>query len=354
LSQISGFKLKYFQMKKKPVSIRNIADELKISVTTVSFVLNGKAKEKHISKELTKKVLDYAKLINYRPNQIAQSLRTGKSKILVFMVEDISNSFFSKLARIFEDIAYEKGYKVIFCSNENDDERSNELINLFNFRQVDGFVIVPSPGIKDTIESLIKDNTPVVLLDRFFEGLDCNSVVIDNEQASFDATMHLIHNKFKNIGFITTASDQTQMQGRLSGYEKAITESGLKPKTLQIPYIEIYKGKGKEYVKDFLDKHAELDAVFFATNYLAQSGLEVFKENNPRLVNELGIIAFDDNDMFKIYAPSITSVAQPLVDLSTQLMEVLLPLLKKKDVTEKPQKIMLKTELVIRESSLAK
>lgn len=341
-------------MKKKPVSIRNIADELKISVTTVSFVLNGKAKEKHISKELTKKVLDYAKLINYRPNQIAQSLRTGKSKILVFMVEDISNNFFSKLARIFEDIAYEKGYKVIFCSNENDDEKSNELINLFNFRQVDGFVIVPSPGIKSTIENLINDNTPVVLLDRFFEGLDCNSVVIDNEQASFDATLHLIHNQFKNIGFITTASDQTQMQGRLSGYEKAVAENGLKPKILQIPYIEIYKGKGKEYVKNFLDLHPELDAVFFATNYLAQSGLEVFKENNPKLINELGIIAFDDNDMFKIYSPTITSVSQPLVEISTKLMEIMLPLLKKKDVNETIHQIMLKTELIIRESSLKK
>jgi LacI family transcriptional regulator len=341
-------------MKNKPASIRNIADHLKVSITTVSFVLNGKAKEKHISKELTKKVLDYAKLINYRPNQIAQSLRTGKSKILVFMVEDISNNFFSKLARIFEDIAYEKGYKVIFCSNENDDERSNDLINLFNFRQVDGFVIVPSPGIKDTIANLIKDNIPVVLLDRSFEGLDCNSVVIDNEQASFDATLHLINNHFKKIGFITTASDQTQMLGRLSGYEKAVKENGLKPYTLQIPYIEIYKGNGKKYVKDFLDQHADLDAVFFATNYLAQSGLEVFKENNPKLVNELGIIAFDDNDMFKIYAPSITSVSQPLVDISTKLMEIMLPLLKRKDVAETTNQVMLKAELIIRESSLIK
>ena len=341
-------------MKKKPVSIRNIADELKISVTTVSFVLNGKAKEKYISKELTKKVLDYAKLINYRPNQIAQSLRTGKSKILVFMVEDISNNFFSKLARILEDIAYDKGYKVIFCSNENDDEKSKELINLFNFRQVDGFIIVPSPGIKDTIEELIKDNIPVVLLDRFFDELDCNSVVIDNEQASFDATLHLINNKFKNIGFITTASDQTQMRDRLSGYMKAVTEKKLKEITLQIPYGEINKGKGKEYIKDFLDQNPNLDAVFFATNYLAQSGLEVFKENNPKLINELGIIAFDDNDMFKIYDPSITSVSQPLTEISTNLMEVMLSLLKKKDVAENTNQLILKTELIIRESSLAK
>ncbi|WP_269234864.1 LacI family DNA-binding transcriptional regulator [Flavobacterium flavigenum] len=341
-------------MKKKPVSIRNIAEELKISVTTVSFVLNGKAKEKHISKELTKKVLDYAKLINYKPNQIAQSLRTGKSKILVFMVEDISNNFFAKLARIFEDIAYDKGYKVIFCSNENDDEKSNELITLFNFRQVDGFVIVPSPGIKDTIENLIKDNIPVVLLDRFFEGVDCNSVVIDNEKASFDATQHLIDNQFKNIGFVTIAPNQSQMEGRLSGYLKAINENGLKPHTLEIPYDEVYKGKGKEHIKKFFEAGTDLDAVFFATNYLTQTGLEIFKENNPSLIHDLGIISFDDNDMYKIYSPTITSVSQPLNDISTKLMEIMLPLLKKKDVTETVQKVMVNAELIVRESSLSK
>jgi LacI family transcriptional regulator len=341
-------------MKKKPVSIKDIASELNISVTTVSFVLNGKAKEKHISKELTKKVLDYTKLINYRPNQIAQSLRTGKSKLLVFMVEDISNSFFSKLARIFEDIAYEKGYKVIFCSNENNDERSIELITLFNFRQVDGFIIVPSPGIKDTIEELLKDNIPVVLLDRFFEELDCCSVVIDNAQATFDATQHLIDNKFKNIGFVTTATNQSQMEGRLSGYENAIKINGLKSHTLQIPFSEIIKGRGKAYVHNFLNNHPELDAMFFATNYLAQSGLEVLKEKNPKLIMDLGLIAFDDNDMFKIYDPAITSVSQPLVEISIKLMELMLPLLKKKEGSEIVQKVVLKTELLIRESSLAK
>lgn len=268
------------------------------------------------------------------------------------MVEDISNSFFSKLARIFEDIAYEKGYKVIFCSNENDDEKSKELIELFNFRQVDGFVIVPSPGIKDVIESLIKDNIPVILLDRLFEGLECNSVGIDNLQAAFDATLHLMNNEFKNIGFVTTGSRQTQMKDRLSGYEKAIESKSLKSNVLQIPYDEIRKGK--DYIKDFLNENSDLDAIFFATNYLAESGLEVFKENKRNLLNELGIIAFDDNNMFKVYPISISCVAQPLFDISSKLMELMLPLLKKKDVTETTQKIVLKTELIIRESSLRK
>ncbi|TPG36161.1 LacI family DNA-binding transcriptional regulator [Flavobacterium pectinovorum] len=339
-------------MKNKSVSIRSIADELKISVTTVSFVLNGKAKEKHISEVLTQKILDYAKLINYSPNQMAQSLRTGKSKMLVFMVEDISNNFFSKLARIFEDLAYKKGYKVIFCSNENDDEKSKELIDLFNFSQVDGFIIVPSPGIKDTIARLIKCNIPVILLDRFFEGLDCNIIVVDNVQASFDATTHLINNQFKNIAFITTSSNQTQMNDRLSGYETAITKHGMKSNILQIPYNEIFKENN--YIEDFMNNHVGLDAVFFATNYLAQNGLQVLKKRNSSLLTDLGIIAFDDNDMFKIYPTSISCVAQPLYEISFKIMELLLPLLQRKQVTDETQKIILKTELIIRESSLMK
>jgi LacI family transcriptional regulator len=341
-------------MKKKPVSIRNIADELKISVTTVSFVLNGKAKEKHISDKLAQKVLDYAKLIKYKPNQLAQSLQSGKSKILVFMVEDISNSFFSKLARIFEDIAYEKGYKVIFCSNENDDDKSKELIELFSLRQVDGFVIVPSPGIRDVIENLIEENIPVVLLDRFFEDLDCNSVVVDNTEAALGATLQLINNRFKNIGFITMASSQTQMKDRLLGYEKAIAEHGLKSNILKIPYDEISNGKGKEYIKDFLNNHPDIDSIFFATNYLAQNGLEVFKENNFNLLSKLGIIVFDENEMFKIYPVSISCVSQPLYEISSKLMELMLPLLNANDVTKMTQKIILKSEIILRESSLQK
>lgn len=339
-------------MKKKTVSIKNIAEHLNISVTTVSFVLNGKAKEKHISKILTQKVLDYAQKVNYKPNQIAQSLRTGKSKILVFMVEDISNYFFAKLARIIEDIAYDKGYKVIFCSNENQDTKSLELIGLFKNRQVDGFIIVPSPGIKDMIAELIEENHPVILLDRYFLDLECNSVIIDNHEATFEATSHLIANKYKNIGFITTDSEQMQMHNRLLGYESAMIQNNLKSNVLKIPYREANDGKANDFIKRFIAANKDLDAVFFATNYLTQAGLESFKENNPELIHNLGIVTFDDNELFKIYSPTITAVSQPLESIGNKLMELMLRLLKQKDVKEISEKIVLNAELKIRESSL--
>lgn len=341
-------------MKRKAVSIKNIATELNISATTVSFVLNGKAKEMHISDTLAKKILEYVKWINYKPNQTAQSLRTGKSKILVFMVEDISNSFFSKLARILEDIAYQNGYRLIFCSNENDDDKSKELIELFNFRQVDGFIIVPSPGIRDIITNLIDENIPVVLLDRYFDGLDCDSVVINNEEASFDASIELINNGFKNIAFITMASSQTQMKDRLSGYKRAIANHNLNPMVLEISYNDITNERGYEYIKDFINNYSDLDAVFFATNYLAQNGLQVFKNLNSNLLTELGIMVFDDNDMFKIYPTSISCVAQPVKEISFKVMELMLPLLNGKDIKIMPQRIVLKSKIILRESSCRK
>lgn len=338
-------------MKKKTISIKTIASDLNISTTTVSFVLNGKAREKHISNELAQKVLDYAEEVNYKPNPIAQSLRTGKSNTLVLMVEDISNSFFAGLARIIEDIAYKKGYKVIFCSHENDDKKIEELIEYFRFRMVDGFIIVPSSGIRDTIEQLIDDNIPVVLVDRYFENMHCNIVVIDNKEAAHTATSHLIGNGFKNIAFITVDMEQTQMQERLQGYEDAVRESDLESLVLRIPFEVARTEQGKRLIYDFVIENPEIDSLFFATNYLTQSGLEIFNTKDPLFISKLGLITFDDNEYFKIYNPSITAVAQPLSDIGTELMRLMISLLKRKNVKEGSRKVVLKAELKVRASS---
>lgn len=341
-------------MKSKRPSIKDIAEKLKVSVTTVSFVLNGKGKEKKISDEVIKKILKYVKEVNYRPNQVAQSLRTGKSKVLVFMVEDISNYFFSKIARIIEDIAYKKDYKVLFCSNENNDERSRELINLFYERQVDGYIIIPSPGIKDEVEMLIRNNIPVVLFDRYFPDLESNYVVIENKKATYDATMHLINRNFKKIGFITVDVEQTQMMDRLVGYVEAVKKNALEENVLKIPYNERDSNKGKEIFFKFLRANEELDALFFSTNYLTQMGLEVLKEKYPEKIQDLGIITFDDNDLFTIYNPSISAVSQPLQEIGENLMKILLGELKAEASKEEIVQLVLETKLIERDSSKAK
>lgn len=341
-------------MNKKRHSLKDIAKELKVSVTTVSFVLNGKGKEKKISDEVIKKIQEYTTKINYRPNPVAQSLRTGKTKILVFMVEDISNYFFSKIARIIEDIAYKEGYKVLFCSNENRDERSRELINLFYERQVDGFIIIPSPGIRENIQMLVENKIPVVLFDRYFEDLDTNYVVIDNEQSTYHGTQHLVERNYRKIGFITIDVDQIQMKGRLDGYLKSVEENRLEKFILKIPYSETSSKKGKKQIQQFLKKNPDLDAVFFATNYLTQIGLEVLREDYPEKLQEMGIITFDDNDLFKIYSPSISAVAQPLKKIGKELMKIMMEMLQSDDGVKSTRHVVLDTDLIIRDSSRPK
>jgi len=140
------------------------------------------------------------------------------------------------------------------------------------------------------------------------------------------------------------------MRDRLAGYEKAITDFGLKPNVLHIPCNEMFQVK--KYLKKNLNGNLNLDAVFFATNNLTQTALEVSKENNYNLVSHLGIMSFDDNDMFKIYPISISCISQPLFEISTKLMELMLVLLNKEYVAESTQNIILKAELIIRESTL--
>src|SRR5688500_5299223 len=115
----------------KKTSIHDIAKQLKVSATTVSFVLNGKANEKRISEDVTRRVLDFVEVVGYKPNQVAKSLRTGKTNIIGMLVEDISDPFFSSISRGIESIAYNHKYKIFFASTENDTEKTKALIKVF-------------------------------------------------------------------------------------------------------------------------------------------------------------------------------------------------------------------------------
>ena len=341
-------------MRNKRHSIKDIAKKLEVSPTTVSFVLNGKGKEKKISDEVIDRVLTYTKAINYKPNMLARSLRTGRTKILVVMVEDISNHFFSRIARYIEDIAYEKGYRVLFCSNENEDKRSRDLLNLFYERQVDGFIIIPSTGIRDDIEELINNDIPVVLFDRYFTDLDTHYVVIDNYAASDEATRHLIDNGYRNIAFICTDVQQLQMLDRKKGYIDAVEREGLPATILEIPFGDTDSAAGRELLRKFFTEQTDLDAVYFSTNYLTCSGLEVIREINSPSIAELGIVTFDDNELFRINTPTISAVAQPMEEIAQELMRIMLHLLKQKSKPSETMQVTLSAQLIPRGSSLPK
>ena len=339
-------------VKRKKLGIEDIARKLNVSVTTVSFILNGKAEEMRISTKLTQKVLKLVDKLSFVPNHLAKSLRTGRTNIIALIVEDISNPFFASVARLIEENAYKKGFRIIYCSSENDTDKTRELIKVFRERQVDAYIITPTTGIEKDIESLLKENLSIVLFDRNFPDIPVNYVGVDNLNSTYNGVKHLIAQGYKNIGFVTLKSNQTQMHERLQGYKKAIKEYKLKSYIKRIPFHD----KAVNYVEQisaFINKKESLDSIFFATNYLGISGLEALGKLNKKIPADIGIVSFDDHDLFRLYSPSITVVAQPIEKLSEQIINILLDDIDHNGKMIKQTKV-LTASLIIRNSSLKK
>lgn len=337
---------------KKKLSIHDIARELKVSAATISYVLNGKAREKRISTALEKKILNYAEKYNYRPNTLAKSLRVGKSKVIAMLVEGIDDPFFSSITRIVEKEMSRKGYKTFFASTENDPELTEDLIGVFRDAQVDGYIIVPPPDIEDSLVSLINDKVPMVLFDRYFPELETCNVIVNNFQGVYDAMQHFLNLGYKHIGFVTLDSSQIQMAERLRGYKKAMREKHLFTYIQKVSF-ELRQDRQKitNIIKRFIAKNNHLEAVLFATNYLSINGLEAIRTLKIKIPDNMAIIGFDDNAHFPLFTPTVTAIAQPIRELSEQVVKQLITRLNGQEVQVPNKTIVLPTRLIIRESS---
>lgn len=344
-----------FTMKKNKISINDIATQLGISKTTVSFILNGKAKEKRISDQLVQSVLKFVDEVGYIPNQFAQSLRTGKTRILGLMVEDISNPFFATIAKHIEDKAYEHGCKIIYCSTENSKKRAREFLKMFHNLGVDGYIITPPSGIEEDIQALVNQDAQIILFDRYFANIPTGFVMVDNEGGTYDGTSHLVAQGYRNIAFITLASEQPQMQGRLRGYLRATEEYGLQEHVHFIPFHKDYDIL-VDRVKEYLAQENGLDAILFGANYLGVRGLEAINKMGKKIPHDLAVVSFDDNDLFRVSTPSITAISQPIEKISEQIITTLLEriALGEPPVGTEPTGVFLPTQLLIRDSSARK
>lgn len=332
---------------RKKNSISSIAKELGVSPTTVSFVLNGKAKEKRISEISEKRILEYVKKVGFKPNELAKSLRTGKTKIIGLIIEDISNAFYANIARYIEYAAYSKGYRIIYCSTDNKAQKATELIQMFKNQHVDGFIITPTPHLEDCVQGLLEEQYPVVLFDRHYAEIPTDFVITNNREGAYAATQHLIEQGFKNIALVTLKEGQSQMQDRKKGYLQALKENNL-PEVI----CEIEHGIGDiESVKAFSEfyQNFEGDALFFTTNYLGVIAIRSLKELNKSIP---GMISFDDHTLFRLFNPTISVVSQPISKIADELIRVLLEKLSGK--SDQLHQLVLPSELIIRESSLRK
>lgn len=330
--------------KKKRTTISDIAKALGISITTVSFILNGKSKERRISAGSTKRVLDYVKKIGYKPSQLVRNTSANQTKMLAVMVDDISNPFFSAIGKSIEKIAAMSGFHVIHFNTENDTKKAQQLIQFCIDKEIDGVMMAPCEDTEEAVLKLKKQHIPVVLFDRFLPAVKTSYVISDNRTGAYAATKHLLEMGSGRVGLVSLYSNQTQMRGRLDGYMEAIDEFQKQPFIRKLN-IEGVEAEIESQIVEFMVDN-KLEAVLFANSYLAIRGMKAAKEQAIGLPN---IVVFGDHELFSIYTPTISVVEQHTQQLATELMQTLVA--EMEDKLEEERKVVVPCTLIVRESS---
>lgn len=336
----------------KKTSLSDIARQLGVSKTLVSLVLNGKAKEHRIGEEVSNKVRKLAKELNYTPNQIAKGLRTGKTSTIGLIIADIANPFFGKLGREIEKEAARHGYRVIFCSSDENPENSQKQIEMLKQGQVDGFIIAPPAGSENQVLSLKRNRVPFVLIDRNFPDIDTNYIVVDNIQAAFDATDHLVKKGYRKIACVTLNVHLNNMNQRVLGYKQALIENNIPVDEELIKMMPFSHEKDDiaEAVKQLEPGNkSKVEAIFFATSKLGIMGIETLHSLGLHIPEDIAVVSFDDPDAYKISQPPVSAIAQPLQEIGRQSVNVLLNLIH--DSNTETKKIVLKAKFIPRKSS---
>lgn len=310
----------------KKVLIKDIAKKAGVSTALVSYVLNGKEKDARISPKTAKRIREIAKELDYRPNIVAQSLRSGKSYLITIIVADISNPFFGQLIRLLEIEANKFGYNVIVGSSDEDSTKSFKILKSLVQRQTDGVILVPTEGSEEQLNYLNDLNIPFVLIDRFFEKVKSDYVIIDNFKSTYLPIKSLIGSGKKNIAYVRYDNQMKNTVERFNGYKKAIEESGLKLNEkliCELSYRDTERVFKEKFTK-FLKKNPEIDSIMFSTNTLSLRGLVTLKSLHIKIPDQISVFCFDQNESYELFYYPINYVHQPLDKIAGKAMKILM------------------------------
>ena len=214
---------------KAKATLKQIAKELNVSVSTVSKALNDSPE---ISEQTKTKIKEYAKLKNYKPNVIGLNLKNRKTKTIGVIIPDILNSFFAKVFSGIEKVADERGYNVIMCISNESLEKEAHTLEMLSNGTIDGFILSVSEEAQkqncyDHFKEIINDGTPIVMFDRIAEGIDCDKVIVDDFDSALDSTQRLIDLGCKNIALLSSVDNLSVGKLRFEGYLKALEKNNI-------------------------------------------------------------------------------------------------------------------------------
>lgn len=340
---------------KRQVTLKQIAKELDVSISTVSKSLRNSPE---ISEDTRLKVQAFAKLYNYKPNNIALSLKNKKTKTIGIIIPEIVHHFFATVISGIEQVANDHGYNVIVClSNESFDK---EVINMEMLAtgSTDGFIMALSKETQQKrdfhhIQEVINQGMPVVMFDRVTNDVLCDKVIIDDQLAAYEAVDYFIGKGFKKIGLITTVDYVSVGRLRTDGYVNALSDHGLAIDESLIVKIEDIDGCASKI--EALLRDNKPDAIFAVNELFAVTAIKLASKMGIRIPEDLSVIGFTDGIISQFSSPSITTVSQNGEVMGGRAAKLLIDRLEaEEDETAEPEHYrteLIETHLVVREST---
>ena len=328
-------------------TIKDVAREAGVSTATVSRVLSG---TDHVSEGVCQKVLETVKKLDYRPNRVARSLRVSKSSIIGLIVADIENTYFTAVSRAVQDRAYEAGYNVFLCNTDERADKEEEYLQFMMDENVAGIIISPTHLDEKSGEKLINLRIPSILLDRELPSLDLDTVIIDNQEAAFRLTEHLIQNGRKKIAIIA-GSGSTTGKNRIKGYREALEQGGIPFEQNLVVETEATESSGYQAMSQILTWKTVPDAVLSTNGLLANGVFSKLKEAKIEIPRDMAFCTFDETRWTSLVSPPVTVIRQPTLEIGRQAVDLLLSRIEGgEDIPRR--KIVLGTDLIVRESTL--
>ncbi|MBL4954730.1 substrate-binding domain-containing protein [Neobacillus sp. YIM B02564] len=331
----------------KTVTIEDVANAAGVSKSTVSQFLNKRYE--YMSKSTREKIEKVVEELQFQPNHFARNLKSRKTKMVGIIVANIRHVFSTEIIRIVEQSLQEQGIHVIICNADDNPEKEVAYINLLAARNVDGLIIFPTGANYSEYSRLIDNKIPVVFIDRKIEGILADTVMLDNEAASFLAVSTLVKSNRDRIAMLTLplTNNLSPRLERIEGYKKALSFFKIDYREELVsacPLINI-----KEELTRLFESDIKPNGIIAGNDLILKEALSFLKEQKISIPDEVAIIGIDDVSYADIYHPALTTIAQPTKEMGLKAAEIILERIKE-NTQKVPVVYRFSPELKIRES----